>query len=101
MAAVKRVAPSASVTHPNHVAEQPYVAGSDRLGGSGWQVSMAIMEANGVTVDTIRAIDHDIATGVWPDMAEHGWPSDSWPAPFERVSAGDSLVLRTAVRLGW
>ena len=24
-------------------------------------------------VDAIRAVDHDIATGVWPDMTEHGW----------------------------
>jgi hypothetical protein len=24
------------------------------------------MEANGVDVDVVRAIDHDIATGVWP-----------------------------------
>ena len=23
--------------------------------------------------ETIRAVDHDIATGVWPDMTEHGW----------------------------
>ena len=28
--------------------------------------SIAIMEQNGVQVETIRAIDHDIATGVWP-----------------------------------
>ena len=29
--------------------------------------------ATASTVDVIRAIDHDIATGVWPDMTEHGW----------------------------
>jgi hypothetical protein len=34
--------------------------------------SMDIMRANGVEVDCIRAIDHDIAIGVWPDMNEHG-----------------------------
>ena len=28
----------------------------------------------------IRAVDHDIATGVWPDMTEHGWATDEWPA---------------------
>ena len=38
--------------------------------------SRSIMEANGVTTETIRAIDHDIATGVWPDMTEHGWEHD-------------------------
>ena len=31
------------------------------------------MRRNGVAVDELRAIDHDIATGVWPDMTEHGW----------------------------
>jgi hypothetical protein len=28
----------------------------------------------------VRAIDHGIATGVWPDMTEHGWERDDWPA---------------------
>ena len=31
-------------------------------------------------VDVLRAVDHDIATGVWPDMTEHGWATDEWPA---------------------
>jgi multimeric flavodoxin WrbA len=63
-------------------------------------VSQTIMTANGVTVETIRAIDHDIATGVWPDMTEHGWPSDEWPDLFERVIAADILVLCTPIWLG-
>ncbi len=40
------------------------------------------MRCNGVEVDGIRAIDHDIATGVWPDMTEHGWERDDWPQSF-------------------
>ena len=32
------------------------------------------MAKNRVMVEVVRAIDHDIATGVWPDMTEHGWP---------------------------
>ena len=43
-------------------------------------ISEEIMRRNGVAVETIRAVDHDIATGVWPDMTEHGWPADEWPA---------------------
>ena len=35
-------------------------------------VSAAIMGKQGVRTETIRAVDHDIATGVWPDMTEHG-----------------------------
>jgi len=34
--------------------------------------SIAIMERNGVKVEQFRAIDHAIATGVYPDMTEHG-----------------------------
>ena len=39
--------------------------------------SAAIMEAHGVATTSIRVIDHDVATGVWPDMTEHGWETDS------------------------
>ena len=46
-------------------------------------ISMEIMRRQGVTVDDVRAIDLDIATGVWPDMREHGWPADDWPQIFE------------------
>jgi multimeric flavodoxin WrbA len=62
--------------------------------------SIHIMEANGVRVDVIRAVDHDIATGVWPDMTEHGWPADAWPELFERVMAADILVLLSPIWLG-
>ena len=37
-------------------------------------VSTAIMEKHGVDVEVLRVVDHDIATGVYPDMTEHGWP---------------------------
>ena len=52
--------------------------------------SMAIMERNGVAVERFRAVDHEIATGVYPDMTEHGWERDEWPAIFERVMAPTS-----------
>jgi multimeric flavodoxin WrbA len=63
-------------------------------------VSAAIMRRNGVQVETIRAVDLDLATGVWPNMAEHGWSSDSWPEVFEKVLAADILVLGTPIWLG-
>ena len=50
------------------------------------EISMEIMRRNGVAVDLIRAVDRDIATGVWPDMTEHGWDKDEWPAD---LRAGD------------
>ena len=63
-------------------------------------ISVAIMEANGVTVEQIRAVDHDIAPGVYPDMPEHGAASDHWPAIYERVEAADILVIGTPIWLG-
>ena len=62
--------------------------------------SIAIMRRNGVTVDVIRAIDHEIATGVYPDMTEHGWERDDWPAISEQVMAADILVLLSPIWLG-
>ena len=56
-------------------------------------ISIEIMRRNGVEVECIRAVDHEIATGVWPDMTEHGWERDEWPQIFERVMAADILVL--------
>jgi len=63
-------------------------------------IPIEIMRRNGVTVDVIRAVDHDIATGVYPDMTEHGWPVDEWPAIFEQVMAADILVLCSPIWLG-
>jgi multimeric flavodoxin WrbA len=62
--------------------------------------SVAIMERNGVTVDVVRAVDHEIATGVYPDMTQHGWPVDEWPAIFDQVVAADILVLLSPIWLG-
>ncbi len=63
-------------------------------------LSTGIMRANGVTVDEFRAVDHDIATGVYGDMTEHGWERDEWPALYERVLAADILVVCTPIWLG-
>ena len=62
--------------------------------------SAHIMRAHGIEVQMVRAIDHDIATGVWPDMREHGWASDDWPAIFEKVLGADILVLAGPIWLG-
>jgi len=51
-------------------------------------------------VDQFRAVDHPIATGLYPDMREHGWPEDAWPDLFGRVLAADVLVIAGPVWLG-
>ncbi len=63
-------------------------------------ISRAIMDKHGVAVTVLRAIDHDIATGVWPDMTGHGWPSDAWPAIYQQVLDADILVLCGPIWLG-
>jgi multimeric flavodoxin WrbA len=63
-------------------------------------VSAEIMAKQGVSVDQFRAVDHDIATGVYPDMREHGWASDEWPELFPRVLAADILVIAGPIWLG-
>lgn len=63
-------------------------------------VSVQIMEKNGVNVDRIRAIDHDIAFGVYPDMTKHGWETDEWPQIYKQVQAADILVLSGPIWLG-
>ena len=62
--------------------------------------SIAIMQGEGVQVDVLRAIDHDLATGVWPDMTKHGWASDEWPPIFDMVLAADILVIGSPIWLG-
>jgi multimeric flavodoxin WrbA len=62
--------------------------------------SIAILRANQVAVDVVRAADHDIPPGVWPDMTVHGWPVDERQALFELVMAADILVLCTPIWLG-
>src|SRR6476660_1230770 len=63
-------------------------------------LAIGILERNGVSVNVIRAVDHEIATGVYPDMTEHGWERDDWPAIFQKVLTADILVLLSPIWLG-
>ncbi|MFI0977613.1 flavodoxin family protein [Streptomyces sp. NPDC021093] len=63
-------------------------------------ISKSIMAKHGVQVDEFRAVDHDIAVGVRPDMREYGAATDEWPALYERVAAADILVLAGPIWLG-
>lgn len=63
--------------------------------------SMALMRAQGVTVTNIRFIDHTIATGVYPDMREHGWAEDAWPEEiWPLIDDADILVIGGPLWLG-
>jgi multimeric flavodoxin WrbA len=58
------------------------------------------MDKHGVETEVIRAIDHKIATGVYPDMREHGWEFDEWPDIYKKVRAADIIVLAGPIWLG-
>ncbi|WP_062070925.1 flavodoxin family protein [Demequina sediminicola] len=66
--------------------------------------SIAIMEAQGVSVDSFRAVDYDIAPGVNPDMREDvpggNQATDDWPELAKRILDADILVLGTPIWLG-
>ena len=63
-------------------------------------VSKHIMEKHNVDVEVIRAVDYDIASGVYPDMTEKNWDKDDWPKIQEKVLESDILVLGTPIWLG-
>lgn len=64
------------------------------------RIPIAVMEANGVTVTEIRAVDLHLPPGVQPDMREHGFDADDWPATFAQVIAADILIIGTPLWLG-
>lgn len=62
--------------------------------------SVQIMRDHGVEVDVIRFVDHDVATGVYPDMRDHGWKADEWPELSKGILASDILVVAGPIWLG-
>ncbi|GAB4324123.1 MAG: flavodoxin family protein [Candidatus Zixiibacteriota bacterium] len=65
-----------------------------------WQISKGILKRNNVQTDELRVVDHDIAYGVWPDMTEHGWERDEWPALYDRIMRADIIIIGSAIWLG-
>lgn len=63
-------------------------------------VSEGIMKKQGVKTQVIRAVDHAIAPGVYPDMTKKGWQVDEWPELFKHIIAADILVLAGPIWLG-
>jgi len=74
----------------------PEVSNTQRLMDN----AIAIMRSNGVAIDEVRAVDHEIPPGVQPDMTEHGFAQDDWPAIQRRVFDADILVVGTPIWLG-
>lgn len=64
------------------------------------ELSTSIMEKHGIKTEIIRQVDHDIATGVYPDMREKGWKTDEWPEIYKKVQAADILIVAGPIWLG-
>ena len=62
--------------------------------------SANIMEKNGVAVEHVHLLSHVVPPGIYPDMTEHGWDRDDWPALWERVKVANILVVGTPLWLG-
>jgi len=63
-------------------------------------VSKKIMKSEGVAVELIRLVDHEIPAGVQPDMTEEGLDKDEWPKIYEKIIDADILVIGTPIWLG-
>ena len=75
---------------------RPEGSHTDKLLG----IAEAILARNGVALEQVRLVDHNIAPGVFPDMTEHGADHDDWPNIWEKVKAADILVVGTPIWLG-
>ena len=64
------------------------------------QVAQTIMTRNGVSCEMLRAADLTLPFGVYPDMREHGFDRDDWPALCEKVMQANILVIGTPIWLG-
>ena len=76
--------------------KSPKVSNTEGL----FNVAKKIMEKQGVAVTVIRAVDHDIAPGVYPDMRKHGLKTDEWPKLWKKVIDADILIVATPIWLG-
>lgn len=63
-------------------------------------VPRSIMEHQGVTVEMLRPVDHEIAPGLEADMTRHGFARDDWPLLYDKVLASDILILATPIWCG-
>jgi multimeric flavodoxin WrbA len=64
------------------------------------KVPQAIMAANSVSTEMVRAVDLTLPPGVYPDMRDHGFEHDDWPALCEKVMTSNILVVGTPIWLG-
>lgn len=62
--------------------------------------SATLMKDQGVEVEHVHFLSHQIPPGIYPDMTEHGWERDDWLTIWEKVKATDILIVGTPLWLG-
>jgi multimeric flavodoxin WrbA len=64
-------------------------------------IARGILARTGVTVDEVRTVDYEIPPGVWPDMRDHGYDRDDFPAIYrELVAPADIILIAGPIWLG-
>ena len=62
--------------------------------------SANILRKQGVSTEYVHLAALNVPPGVYPDMTEHGWTEDEWPALWKKVQAADVLIVGTPLWLG-
>ncbi|RDC59724.1 Divalent metal cation transporter MntH [Alteripontixanthobacter maritimus] len=74
----------------------PQGSHTDKLLG----IPETILTRSNIALEQVRLADHTIPAGVYPDMTEHGFDHDDWPAIWDKVAAADILIIGTPIWLG-
>ncbi len=59
-----------------------------------------IMVKQGVAVEHLHLLSHQVPPGIYPDMTDHGYDRDDWPTLWKKVLAANILVIGTPIWLG-
>ena len=62
--------------------------------------AMGIMREQGVEVDLVHVLEHQVAFGMEKDLTEHGWEKDDWPKIQKKIMEADIFVLGSPIWLG-
>lgn len=65
------------------------------------QAAGDLMAGQGVAVEHLHMLDHQVPPGIYPDMRDHGWDRDDWPdLLWPKVRSADILIVGTPLWLG-
>lgn len=62
--------------------------------------AIGIMREQGVEVESVHLLEHQVAFGMEKDLTQHGWDRDDWPKIQQKIMDADILVLGSPIWLG-